>query len=230
MITLYVAAAVFFAIHALVSGTPVRARLVKAMGERTYLGLFSLASVAALWWLATAYGAAKFDSANTFFWDGEVLTKQLAAVIQLFAFCLAAPGLLTRSPTAVMQGAALASPDAGGGVLRITRHPFLWGVALWAGAHLLVNGELADLVFFGLFMVTALLGTVSIDRKRRAAYGDQWTAFAARTSNVPFLAIVSGRTPLKVEEIGWWRIAAALAIYAAVLLSHESVFGVSPLS
>lgn len=230
MLSLYVAALVFFALHVGVSGTPLRARLVRAVGERPFLLLFSMATAVSLWWLAATYGAAKFDAANVFFWEGGVLAKQASALIQLFAFCLAVPGLLTRNPTTVMQGGALAAPDAGAGVLRITRHPFLWGVALWAIAHLLVNGESADIVFFGVFAAVALIGAGSIDRKRRAAYGAQWDAFAARTSNVPFMAILRKKTALKVEEIGWWRIAVALAIYAAVLLSHESVFGVSPLS
>ena len=78
-------------------------------------------------------------------------------------------------------------------MLRITRHPFLWGVALWAAGHLMVNGDLASLILFGSLLVLAVFGTGSIDAKRRRALGEKWDAFAAKTSAVPFAAIAAGR-------------------------------------
>jgi uncharacterized membrane protein len=107
-------------------------------------------------------------------------------------------------------------------MVRITRHPFLWGVALWALVHLIVNGDLAGLILFGALLVLALGGTVSIDAKRRRAFGEQWTQFAAVTSCVPFAAIAAGRNRLGAAllEIGIWRPLAALAVYAVVFYLH----------
>jgi len=76
-------------------------------------------------------------------------------------------------------------------MLRVTRHPFLWGVAIWAVGHLLVNGDRASIVLFGGMLILAVSGTSSIDAKRRRKLGDKWDAYAAQTSNVPFAAIAT---------------------------------------
>jgi uncharacterized membrane protein len=136
---------------------------------------------------------------------------------------------LTRNPTSVRQEGALANPAAASGMLRITRHPFLWGVAFWAAAHLLTNGDAASLVLFGSLLLLALLGPPSIDAKRARALGEKWAPFKAQTSNVPFAAILGGRQTLKLGEIGWWRILLAFALFAIVLWAHPRMFGVAPL-
>jgi uncharacterized membrane protein len=115
------------------------------------------------------------------------------------------------------------------GILRVTRHPLLWGIALWAFAHLLANGDVASVLLFGTFLVLALLGPFLIDAKRRRARGAAYERFLAVTSNVPFAAIAAGRTSLHAAELGWWRIAAGLLLYVAFLAGHRWLFGVSPL-
>jgi uncharacterized membrane protein len=107
------------------------------------------------------------------------------------------------------------------GVLRITRHPFLWGVALWAAGHLLVNGDAASLALFGALLALAVFGTFSIDAKRKRALGPAWEQFAAQTSNVPFAA----RQRISLSEIGWWRLLLGAAIWAALLFGHPYLFG-----
>jgi uncharacterized membrane protein len=114
------------------------------------------------------------------------------------------------------------------GILRITRHPFLWGVALWALSHLVLNGNSTSLVFFGAFLGLALIGPFLIDAKRRRKLGDKWERFAAATSNVPFAAIAAGRNSIPRGEVGWWRIVLALVVFAGFLHFHSSLFGVSP--
>jgi len=114
-------------------------------------------------------------------------------------------------------------------MLRITRHPFLWGVAIWAIGHLIVNGDPASMVLFGTMLVLALFGTASIDAKRRRALGPKWDAFAAQTSNAPFGAIASGRQKLSLGEVGWWRILLAIAVWALLAWAHPFLFGVGAL-
>jgi uncharacterized membrane protein len=84
-------------------------------------------------------------------------------------------------------------------------------------------------VLFGSLLVLAVFGTTSIDAKRRRALGEQWDAFAAQTSNVPFAAILARRQTLKIGEIGWGRIALAVVLYAATLAGHPYAFGVPAL-
>jgi uncharacterized membrane protein len=157
------------------------------------------------------------------------MTEWIQLAITFAAFLLAVPGLLTPNPTSVRQEATLERPDAVKGMLRVTRHPFLWGVALWAAGHLMVNGDLASLVLFGSLLLLALFGPLSIDAKRRRALGAKWDAFAAQTSGVPFAAIAQGRQKLAVGEIGWWRIGLAVVIWASLIWAHPLLFGVSPL-
>lgn len=44
------------------------------------------------------------------------------------------------------------------------RHPMLWGTAVWAVAHLLVNGDRASLVLFGGIGLWALVQMAAINR------------------------------------------------------------------
>jgi uncharacterized membrane protein len=160
------AAAAFIAIHLMVSGTRVREAIVRAIGERPYLGLFSAASLAIIVWLVMAYNAPQPSAGNRSLYDlGHV--RDLGIPIVALAFLLGVQGLLIRNPTAVQQDTAVGKEGVVQGVLRITRHPFLWGVVLWSGFHLLANGDLASVIFFGTFLVVALPGTCSIDAKLR---------------------------------------------------------------
>jgi uncharacterized membrane protein len=223
---LAVAAAVFVLLHLLVSGTRLRDALTGAIGEGPYQGLFSLASVACLIWLIFAFGPARTAADNQVFWSVTPLTRDVQLGLTLLAFLLIVPGLTTPNPTSVRQQGVLDKPDAIRGMLRITRHPFLWGVAIWAAGHLMVHGDVAALLLFGSLFLLALFGTASIDAKRRRALGARWDAFAAKTSNLPFAAIVSRRQKLKIGEIGWWRLALAVVLWVAVLYAHPYAFGV----
>jgi uncharacterized membrane protein len=229
MSSLVLAAAFFLAIHLLVSGTRVRDALTGRIGQGPYMGLFSLASIAGLAWLGFAFAAARRAGASDVFWTVTPATRWVQLVLQLIAMLLIVPGLTTPNPTSVRQEGALERPDVVKGMLRITRHPFLWGVAIWAFGHLLVNGDAASLVLFGSLLALALFGTSSIDAKRRRALGATWDAFADQTSNVPFAAIAAGRQRLSVSEVGWWRILLAIAVWAALSWGHPYLFGVRAL-
>lgn len=226
--TSLIAAAVFFVLlHLLVSGTALRGVIVKTVGEGAFMGLFSLASIAGLVWLGMAYGAAR--GAGALYWDLGPGAKHGAMALVLLGFLLLVPGILTPNPTGVKQEGALDKPDPAKGILRLTRHPFLWGVAVWALAHLLANGDAPSVILFGALLALALSGGASIDAKRGKALGPKYAAFVAQTSNIPFAAILAGKQKLSLGEIGWWRLLLAVVIYAALLWGHPVLFGVNPL-
>lgn len=228
MIQLYAAAAVFVGLHLLVSGTRLRNALVGRMGEGAYMGAFSLLSAATLAWLIWAFAQARGTPGDVEFWGADPWRKHAALALVLLAFLLVVPGLLTPNLTSVKGEGTLARGDPAKGMVRITRHPFLWGVAIWAGAHLLANGDLASLVLFTSMLLLGLTGPPSIDAKRRAALGETYAAFQRQTSSVPFAAVLAGRQRLSLGEIGWWRIAAALGAFALMLWLHPRAFGASP--
>jgi uncharacterized membrane protein len=225
MTNLIAAAVVFLLLHLLVSGTRLRDTIISMIGEGTYMALFSLASVAGLIWIGVAFGAARGAPGDTVYWLSSTATRIVQLFIQFIAVMFIVPGLMTRNPTSVGQGRASEDQDVVQGMLRITRHPFLWGVAIWAGGHLLVDGDVASLIFFGTFLVLALSGTVSIDGKRQRAFGATWQEFAHKTSNVPFAAIASGRQSLSIIEIGYLRLGAAVVAYLLLLGAHHHIFG-----
>ncbi len=219
---LVLATLVFLAAH-LVARTPLRATLVKALGERGYLGAYSLASLAILVWMVRAYSLAPLVP----LWPSGGL-RLLPLVVMPFALILIVAGLMTRNPTAVMQSQTLESAAPVRGIIRVTRHPVMWGIALWAGVHILARGDLASLVFFGGFLLLAAAGTLLIDRRRASALGTHWQRFAAATSNLPFAAIAGGRNRFDFGEIGWRRIGAGCGLYGVVLVAHPYLFGARP--
>jgi uncharacterized membrane protein len=228
MIMLAAAVAAFLAIHFLISGTSLRDRITGAIGEGPYMGLFSLASIAALVWIVIAFGPARNSPENISFWGIGHANRDPAIVLVLLGFLLAVPGLLTNSPTRVRGDSQVDKPDAAKGMIRITRHPFLWGAALWAAGHLLANGRLADIILFGGLLILTVFGPLFIDAKRTRALGDRYRAFMAKTSNIPFAAIVQGRQQFRFGEI-WWRLVVGFVVWAVVLLLHPYFTGRYPL-
>jgi uncharacterized membrane protein len=228
MSNLIAAAAVFLAIHFLISGTRIRDAITGAIGEGPYLGLFSLASAGAIFWTATAYNRAFVSADNRVLYDLGPVVRDLAIPVVAIAFFLGVQGLLLPNPTSVRGEGAAKREDVVQGVVRITRHPALWGVAIWAAYHVAANGDEASVILFGTYLVLSLFGTALIDAKRKRKMGAEWAAFAARTSNVPFAAVLSGRTKLKIGECFGWRFWLALAIFVVVLFTHYWLFSASP--
>jgi len=217
---LALATLVFLATH-FVSSTPLRGSLVEAVGEKAYLGAYSLVSFLTIGWMAWAYLRAPVLP----LWQVPGV-KLWPLVVMPFALVLVAAGVMSRNPSAVGQAAALKAGDPARGILRVTRHPVMWGIALWAAVHLVARGDVASLVFFGGYLVLALAGTALIDARKNDTLGEEWARFAAVTSNVPFSAIVEGRNHFSAGEIGASRVLAGLAAYGIVLLAHPWLFGV----
>lgn len=218
VLQLSAATAAFILTH-FVSSTPLRAALASSIGERGYLGLYSLVSFATLGWMIYAYGRAPFDP----LWPG---LRLVPVVIMPFAFVFIVAGLTAKNPTAVGQQKLLEAEDPARGILRVTRHPLMWGILLWAGAHVLARGDVKALLFFGGFLVVAGLGTRLIDARKARDRPDAWKRFAAITSNVPFVAIAQGRNRFRLVEVGLVKIVVALIVYGGTMLAHRWLFGV----
>lgn len=219
-----IAAAVFFlGIHFCVSGTRLRDSLVRRVGEKPFRGLFALASIAGLIWLAKAYA----DAPHVALWGQLLVLRPVAMPLVLLAFAFIVIGVSTPSPTTAGMESQLTRDVQVRGMTRITRHPFLWGTALWALVHFVINGDAASSILFGSLLLLAVGGTASIDAKRRRNFGDRWEQFARQTSNVPFAAIAAGRNQLgpALREIGILRPLIAIGVFAALFFLHGRLFG-----
>ena len=218
LIDLTLATLAFIATH-FVSSTPLRMTLVEAFGERAFVGAYSVVSVLTIGWMSLAYGRAPVVPL--------IQVPGLEAwplVVMPFAFILVAAGVMTRNPSLVGQQHVLKAEEPARGIVRVTRHPVMWGIALWAAVHLLARGDAASLIFFGGFLFVALAGTRLIDARKGDTLGEDWKRFAAVTSNVPFTAIVEGRNRLVFAEIGWKRTGVGLALFAVLLMAHPYLF------
>jgi uncharacterized membrane protein len=216
----------FVLIHSGISATGVRAAIVARVGEGAYRLGFSVVSAALLVWMIQGYGAMRadpFDPLNEALWQPPEWTRWPSLVLGLSGVALAVTGVLTRGPTTIgNETSGLAKAEPATGIMRVTRHPFMWGVALWAAAHLLVNGERFAVMLFGALGVMVLLGARSIDRKSSARNPEAWDRFADITSNAPFAAIMQGRNRLDIGEIGW-RGLVGIAAAALVAWGHGLV-------
>jgi uncharacterized membrane protein len=225
MLSMALAALFWIALHLVVAG-PLRPLLAARLSERGFRGLFSLLSAAGLVWLIVAYRGADFVP----LWGRLPGAGVITIVLVLIAFVLLVFSIAPSSPTLAGADEMLKGELAATGIFRITRHPGLWAFALWAAAHLYANGDAASVLLFGAILVTALNGMRSIDRKRQLAMGARWEAFAARTSRLPFAAIIAGRNELRFGELSLWRAALALVLFFAALFLHGPVLGVSPVA
>ena len=126
---LFLAGLAFVGSHVVVSSTALRPALVGVLGERPFLVLYSLLSIALLVWMVRAYGAAPYIE----YWATATGHRHLAMSLMFVACMFVVAGLSSSSPTGVL---AAAPPPVPSGIVKVTRHPVMWGVGLWGFAHM----------------------------------------------------------------------------------------------
>jgi uncharacterized membrane protein len=218
------ASVAFAASHLGLSSAPLRDRLVASLGEKGFQILYGLVALLTLGTLIAAYIQA---SHHVYLWPPGPGLRHLPLLVMPLAFLLIAGGVLIPNPSATGMTGALDRPEPARGVLRITRHPVMWGVGLWAAIHIVANGDLASLLFFGGFLLTALGGAWHLDRRMAATEGARWQRFTAVTSFVPFAALLAGRQRWAWGELGR-PVAWGLGVFVLLLFLHVHLFGVRP--
>ena len=223
--TLFLATALFVGMHFAMAGRTLRAMAVEALGENGYLGLYSAVSGVAFVWMLLAYADAPYVE----YWADQAWTHWVPNIVVPISSILIVCGFTVANPTAVGGERAFEDPKGPRGILTVTRHPFLWGVGLWALAHLVANGDGASVILFGGITILSFAGMHAIDTKRRERLGAEWGPFELTTSIMPFRAIFDGRAKLDWSGIGIMRIGAGLLLWAGLLISHLLIIGASPL-
>jgi uncharacterized membrane protein len=166
-----------------------RTRQIALHGERAWKGIYSAASLAGFVLLVWGFGQARTDP--VVLWIAPVWTRHLAALLTLPAFVLIVAGNMPGTRIKAKIG-----------------HPMVAGVKLWAFAHLLANGRLADVVLFGGFLAWAVVDFIASRRRDRLA-GVRYPAGSAAGD---LRAVVIG-------VVGW-------ALFAFLL--HGWLIGVKP--
>lgn len=160
---------------------PLRAPLVGALGEGAFLGLYSLVAATCIVWMVAAFRAAPAGDlgAATGMAGWIVATMLTLPAMVLFL------GSLWKKPALPNPGAAQIGERTPSGVFAVTRHPMMWGFALWALAHLALWWSWRTVIVAGATLILSLVGARLQDRKKRALMGVSWERWQAATSFLP---------------------------------------------
>ncbi|MCX7110759.1 MAG: NnrU family protein [Proteobacteria bacterium] len=138
-------------------------------GVNAWKGLFALVSLAGLTLIAIGYGQARL--APIALWSPPMGLRHLASLLILIAFVLIAAAYIPGNRIKAKIG-----------------HPMVAGVKGWALAHLLVNGNLADVLLFGSFLAWSVLDYRSARRRDRTA----GTVYPVGPLSQDIMAVVAG--------------------------------------
>lgn len=176
------ACAAFVGSHFLMSH-PLRAMLVHRLRGNGFALLYSAVSLGLFFWLIIAFMQAPKEDV---FWPvGDVLWS-IASVLTLIAAVLFS-GSFVRNPALPGVPDALAAQEPSG-VFKVTRHPMMWGFALWGIGHILVAPRIDSFLFAGSIVFLALAGSKGQEIKKKKLAGVEWDSWLRRTYFWPRLS------------------------------------------
>lgn len=227
MLEFSVALAAFFVSHRVPTRPPVRRWLVARMGEPVFRVVYSILSLVVLAWLV----AAAIRAPVIVLWWPQPWQAHVPLALMPVSLALIGAAVLSPNPLSINMRSVPFDP-AHPGIVSVTRHPILWGFALWAFSHVIANGDLVSLILFGGLGLFAVLGMRVLDTKIMNRLGeDDWKRLAAPTSVLPFAGVIAGRTNLSVDSRMLLGVAAGVGAYIwFVLQGHELIIGADPLA
>jgi len=200
----------------------VRGTIVARLGEHGFTAIFSLVASVSFAVLVGGYATVRGDGAAGIGLGGSAPIR-LALVVVIAAGVALALASLVYYPGSTYALFRTASRPEPRGLERITRHPFFVGVALLGVAHALLATRLVGMVFFSFLAVFALLGAHHQDAKLLAERGPSHASFLARSSTVPFAAILAGRQGLVLRELPFGALAGGVAAAWALRQVHSAI-------
>lgn len=222
---LLIAAALAFVGTHFALSHPLRRPLVGALGPNGFLILYSVVAAVTLGGMAHVYAA--LPRQPLAYAPGDA-GWGVATAVMWFASVLLAGSLIGNpalpGPVDARTEDAARVPR---GVFGITRHPMMWGIALWALAHMYVNPTPASHVVSTAILVLALGGALGQDYRKRRALGAAWQNWEKRTSFVPFVAVLMGRVRAGDAVPGIVALVAGTALWLAATWAHGWLGGMA---
>ena len=126
-----------------------RNQTIEAYGEKAFKGVYALVSILGFYLLVVGYGEARLQPLAL--WNPPIFTKHISMLLMLLSSILLMATYIPRNHFKMRLG-----------------HPMVLSVKVWALSHLLANGNLADLVLFGSFLIWAVLNFRSARARDRA--------------------------------------------------------------
>ena len=210
----------FAGTHLVLSSLPVRGQLIARLGEKGFVRLYSLIAFATFIPLVWVYFGNRHAGGVIWNLAAAPGVRPLAAALAVLAIALIVGGVLHPSPALV----GMKQSWGARGLTRITRHPLFMGFALWALSHLLLNGFLTDVLFFGGMLAFSLAGAAHQDARKRATEEERLGQFFAESSYLPFGAIIAGRNRIIWRELPWIALAVGAAVAIGIYALHPWAF------
>jgi uncharacterized membrane protein len=173
---LILASIAFVGTHFLLSH-PLRARFVYVFKSNGFLLVYSLVSLVTVGWMIFEFQRAPKDAA---LWPAGDVVWAVATILMLVASVLFV-GSFVRNPALPGMPDAMAAQKPQG-VFKVTRHPMMWGFALWGVAHILVAARPDNFIFSGAIVFLALVGAKAQEIKKAKLVGVEWDAWLRQTS------------------------------------------------
>ena len=217
--------ALFLITHLGMSSVEIRSRLIGALGGWLYESVYSLVSLATFIPLVVVFGRHKH--AGTMLWNLRdlALARSLAWLIMFASLIMLVAGLSALSTTAIKAQ----SEGRQHGILKLTRQPAFVAVALFGLAHMIMNGWLGDLTFFGGFVILGVVGGWHQDQRKIRELGEPYRRLIEQTSFMPGAALLSGRQRWQADDTPWRAIAIGAALTLLLVAFHPMFFGGYPL-
>ncbi|WP_128891345.1 NnrU family protein [Erythrobacter sp. HKB08] len=214
LISLIAASIAFVGSHFAMSH-PLRAGMVRVLGEGGFMGVYSLVSAACMAWMYFAFKAVGAGAPPL--WPGfDDVSWAIASLLTLVAMILFA-GSLVGNPALPAPGAEKAARAEPAGVFKVTRHPMMWGFGLWAISHIVAAPTARTLVVAGAILVLALVGARLQDRKKEALMGEAWQEWESRTSYWPRWA--------SLPTVGIFPLVGGIALWLGISWAHIPLGG-----
>ena len=213
LVELLAANVAFVGLHFAMSH-PLRVPMVGVLGEKGFSGIYSLVSLAAFAWVVIAFRAAPPADLG-----GSGDAGWIAASLLMIPALLLFAGSFSGNPALLRPDAPQLAMTKPHGAFLVTRHPMMWGFALWALAHILLFWSTRTVITAGAMGFLALVGAHLQDRKKEVQMGDSWQEWEAHTSYWPHWR--------KLFSVGWKLWAVAIALWLMLSWLHLMLAGIA---
>lgn len=168
------------------------------IGARLYRVLFALVSLPLAVVLIVYFFNHRYDGVQL--WQVQSVTgvRPLVWGMSALSFFFLYPATFNLLEIAAIQKPQVHLYETG--IIRITRHPQMVGQIIWCIAHTLWLGTSFTLLTSLGLVAHHLFAVWHGDRRWAQRYGEAFLAAKARTSVIPFQAILDGRQTLKWQE------------------------------
>jgi uncharacterized membrane protein len=211
----------FVVSHIALATPPIRDGLVARLGENGFRIGYSILSLVLLIGAIRAYQ----PLAEVPLWEAGVGAFHAANLVMLLASILFVGSLTPRNKALAGVPASVSGSDGPVGVLRWTRHPMMWAFGLWAVVHVWLSGDWPTIVLAGGLGLLAIVGAAFQDGKKAKQLGSDWKIYAARSSFVPFVAILTGKQPVSAVWPGLVPVVGGILFWLALTWLHPSLMG-----